>query len=110
VAYWEKYGKYPELVRHKCGNSKCRNPDHLIEGNHKDNALDKRGNFPEIFEQKWVEYCGDVMKLTGHFGWKGNCKTKGGMVSTSVYEWEKKLNLRDRYREILASNKDRKIY
>jgi hypothetical protein len=59
---------------------------------------------------KWVEYCGDVMKLTQYFGWKGNCKIKGKMVSTSVYEWEKKLNLRDKYREILASNKDRKIY
>jgi predicted GIY-YIG superfamily endonuclease/predicted DNA-binding protein YlxM (UPF0122 family) len=109
VAYWEKYGKYPELVRHKCNNSKCRNPDHLTEGNHKDNAIDKRGDFPKVFEQKWLEYSADVMKLTKYFGWKGNCRVKNELVSISVYAWEKKLHLRDKYREVLASNQDRKI-
>lgn len=108
VAYWEKYGEYPELIRHKCGNKKCRNPDHLEPGNHKDNALDRRGDFPEIFEKKWVELGGDIAKLSKHFGWKGNCRLRGKLVSSVVYGWEKKLNLRDKYPEILASNKNRK--
>lgn len=108
VAYWEKYGKYPELIRHKCGNSKCRNPDHLIEGNYRDNAIDKRGDFPEEFENKWKEFGGDLFKLTEYFGWKANCRVKNSMVSASVYRWEKELNLRTKYPEILAANKDRK--
>jgi len=107
VAYWEKYGEYPELVRHKCGNSKCRNPDHLIKGNHRDNALDKRGDFPEIFEKKWLEFGGNVAKLTEYFEWKPNCYLKDCKVSASVYLWEKKMNLRDKYPEILSSRSNR---
>lgn len=109
VAYWEKYGEYPELVRHKCNNKRCRNPDHLIEGNHRDNALDKRGDFPERFTQKWREFGGNVAKLTKYFGWKPNVKLKGSMVASCVYEWEKKLNLRNMYPEILSNNADRKF-
>jgi hypothetical protein len=109
VAYWEKYGEYPELIRHKCNNPRCRNPDHLVRGNYRDNAMDKRGDFPDNFEKKWKEFGGDVAKLTQYFGWKPNCCLKNGKVSTSVYEWEKKLGLRDKYPEILASNGDRKI-
>lgn len=109
VAYWEKYGEYPELIRHKCDNKKCRNPDHLAEGTHRDNALDKRGDFPERFREKWVEFGGNVAKLSEYFGWKPNVKLKGGSASSCVYEWEKKLNLRDRYPEVLGNNKDRKL-
>lgn len=108
IAYWEKYGEYPELIRHKCGNKKCRNPDHLIEGNHRDNATDKRGDFPERFEKKWVEFRGNVTKLSEYFGWKGNCRLGNQMVSSCVYEWEKKLNLRSKHQGILETNKDRK--
>lgn len=110
VAYWEKHGEYPELIRHKCNNSKCRNPDHLIEGNHRDNAIDKRGDFPETFEKKWLEFGGNVAKLTQYFGWKPNCCLKNGRVSASVYEWEKKLNLRDKYPEVLGNNPNRKLF
>jgi len=70
VAYWGKYDKYPELIRHKCNNTKCRNPDHLIKGNHRDNAIDKRDFFPKEFERKWLGLYGDVEKLTEYFGWK----------------------------------------
>lgn len=109
VAYWEKYGEYAELIRHKCGNSKCRNPDHLIKGNYRDNAIDKRGDFPETFEKKWIEFGGNVIKLTQHFGWKPNCRIKDSrIVSSCVYDWEKKLNLRNKYPEILEANRDRK--
>lgn len=110
VAYWEKYGEYPELIRHKCNNSRCRNPDHLIKGNYRDNALDKRGDFPETFEKKWLEFEGNVAKLTEYFRWKPNCYLKDCKVSSSVYEWEKKLNLRDKYPEILRNNSNRKSF
>lgn len=29
-----------ELIRHKCNNPECTNPEHLLTGNHKDNADD----------------------------------------------------------------------
>lgn len=109
VAYWEKHGKYPELIRHKCDNKKCRNPDHLIEGNYRDNAIDKRKDFPEKFMQKWEEFGGGVVKLTEYFGWKPNVRLKDQMVSSCVYDWEKKLNLRNMYPEILSNNPDRKF-
>jgi len=100
VAYWEKYGEYPELVRHMCNNSACYNPDHLMKGNHRENNLDKRGDFPEKFERDWVRLEGDLGKLTDLYGWKGNCKRKGRRVSTAAYGWEKSLDLRNKYPEI----------
>jgi hypothetical protein len=42
--YFEKYnGVIPRglIVRHTCDNRKCINPDHLVMGTHKDNALDR---------------------------------------------------------------------
>lgn len=109
VAYWEKYGEYPELIRHKCNNTKCRNPDHLIKGNHRDNAIDKRGSFPKEFERKWLELYGDVEKLTEYFGWKNNCGWGDKKISASVYAWEKKLDLRDKHQKILGNNTNRKL-
>jgi hypothetical protein len=102
IAYWEKHGTYPELIRHKCDNRGCYNADHLEEGNHRDNALDKRGDFPERFEKKWLEFKGDVVKLTEEFEWKPNMNIiKGGGGSASVYEWEKKLGIRNKYPDII---------
>jgi len=103
VAYWHKHGEYVELVRHMCDNPKCFNPEHLAAGNHRQNNLDRRGDFPEEFERKWLECKGDVIKLTEEFGWKANAKLKDGGVSCSVYEWEKKLDLRNKYPEIVKN-------
>lgn len=110
IAYWEKYAEYPELVRHLCDNRKCYNPEHLAAGNHRDNSLDKRGDFPQEFEKKWVEYEGDLIKLTEEFGWKTNTKLKEGLASSVVYEWEKKLGIRDKYPEIVQKRFSRQIY
>ena len=109
VAYWEKYGEYPELIRHKCNNPKCYNADHLESGNHRDNSLDRRGDFPEVFEKAWVELNGDMIKLTEHFSdrWIANSRSLGTMVCGQIYGWEKKLGLREKYPEILDGNKDR---
>jgi hypothetical protein len=105
VAYWEKYGEYPELIRHLCDNPKCRNPDHLAKGNYRDNALDKRGDFPIEFEKVWIECCGDLKILSDHFSdrWSANQEWKGEMVSYSVYSWEKKLGLVEKYPDIVEA-------
>jgi hypothetical protein len=110
VAYWEKYGEYPELIRHLCNNRKCYNADHLIKGNHRDNALDKRGGFPEEFESKWLEFGADLYKLSDYYGdrWKKNVLLKDGKVSGMVYAWEKKLNLRKKYPEVIRNNTNRR--
>jgi len=42
VSYWKKHGTYPHLIRHTCNNRICMNPDHLLPGNYKDNAEDKK--------------------------------------------------------------------
>lgn len=110
VAYWAKTGQYPELVRHVCDNPKCYNEDHLVAGNHRDNALDKRKGFAEEFELKWLEYGADLLKLNDYYSgkWKANMKLAGSNVSTALYSWEKKLRLREKYPEIMRNNKDRK--
>ncbi len=43
VAYTLEYGEIAEkkLVRHKCDNNKCINPEHLELGTHKDNMNDR---------------------------------------------------------------------
>ena len=49
-----------------------------------------------------MEFKGDVVKLTAEFGWKPNMKmTKEREGSTSVYEWEKKLGIRNKYPDIV---------
>jgi hypothetical protein len=110
VAYWEKHGEYPELVRHLCNNPKCYNADHLAKGNHRDNALDKRGDFPQEFESKWLEFGADLYKLSDYYGdrWKKNMELKDGKVSRMIYEWEKKLDLRKKYPDIIKNNMDRR--
>lgn len=110
VAYWAKTGQYPELVRHVCNNPKCYNEDHLVAGNHRDNALDKRKGFAEEFELKWLEYGADLLKLNDYYSgkWKANMKLAGSNVSTALYSWEKKLGLREKYPEIMRNNKDRR--
>lgn len=111
VAYWEKYGEYAELIRHKCGNSKCRNPDHLIKGNYRDNALDKRGDFPIEFENKWLEFEADLVLLSNYYGgkWLKNMNLGNTRISRQIYEWEKKLNLREKYPDVIKNNKNRRF-
>lgn len=109
VAYWDEYGEYAELVRHRCNNSKCYNPKHLEKGSHRENMLDRRGDFPEEFERKWLQYEGDVVKLTEEFGWKANTTLKDGTGSCSVYEWEKKLGLREKHKYIVKRRQHNKF-
>jgi len=48
------HGYTPDVVRHSCDNPCCYNPDHLLGGDHKDNARDReernRGN--QMFGQR----------------------------------------------------------
>jgi hypothetical protein len=111
VAYWEKTGEYPELIRHKCGNGRCFNPDHLEKGSHRQNSLDKRGNFPKEFEEKWIEFGADLNKLTQYFAdrWSGSQMWCGKKVSYATYKWEKELKLKEKYPDILDSNRNRRF-
>ena len=99
MAYWHKYGKYVELVRHLCDNPKCYNPEHLAEGNHKQNGLDRRGDFPKEFERKWLECGGDLNDISQYFAskgrWNPNQDWKGRKVSFSVYEWREEARFKE---------------
>lgn len=109
VAYWEKHNKYPELIRHMCGNSVCYNPEHLAEGSCRANNLDKRGDFPKEFEKVWVDNQGDLLKISEYYSdkWARNQMWKGHKVSYAVYSWEKKLKLNIKYPEIIKARRNR---
>jgi hypothetical protein len=40
IAFFEAYGWWPEVVRHKCDNPACYEPSHLMGGNQADNVRD----------------------------------------------------------------------
>ena len=109
LSYYKTYGEYPELIRHMCDNKACVNPKCLKKGSHQQNGLDKSREFRKEFEYWWFHYGGDGIKLTEHFGWKANCELAGNRaLSTAVYEWERKLGLRDKYKHLYARRLDSK--
>ena len=78
ASFYKATGEYPELVRHKCNNKRCVNPDHLEVGSHSDNAKDVNKNKWYLFKIKWEEYNGDFVKLTEYFGYKKNYTAADG--------------------------------
>jgi hypothetical protein len=48
ISVFKHSGEYPELVRHKCNNRRCVNPEHLEGGSYRENARDKQIQF--VFE------------------------------------------------------------
>ena len=38
--YFKTHGVWPEICRHTCDNSRCINPDHLVNGTVQDNIAD----------------------------------------------------------------------
>lgn len=44
-----------QLIRHKCNNRRCCNPDHLEVGSYRDNGLDKKRAEMALFEKRFVE-------------------------------------------------------
>jgi hypothetical protein len=95
LSYYIHKGEYPPLLRHKCDNKSCVNPDHLESGSHRQNGLDKSRDFRKDFEYWWLEYSRDIKKLTEHFGWSS---------TGAALEWERKLGLREKYPEIYWEN------
>lgn len=94
VSYYKYYGEYPELIRHKCNNRSCVNPNHLEAGSYRDNAIDTHVDKWNEFRNKWKEFNGDYVKLTEYFGYKKNCKSKNGdMYSLQISKIVKKLEL-----------------
>lgn len=109
LSYYKTYGEYPELIRHMCDNKACVNPKCLKKGSHQQNGLDKSREFRKEFEYWWFHYGGDGVKLTEHFGWKANCELAGNRAfSTAVYEWERKLGLRKKYKHLYTRRLDSK--
>lgn len=103
-SYYKATGEYPELIRHKCDNRLCVNPDHLESGSHEQNGLDKSKQFRKDFEYWWLRYECDVSKLTEHFGFKKSQKNG----SPQIYHWEKQLGLRDKYKDLFESVRSRR--
>lgn len=95
LSFYIGYGEYPPLIRHKCDNKSCVNPDHLESGSHRQNQLDKSKDHRKDFEYWWLEYERDIKKLTEHFGWSS---------TGAALEWERKLGLREKYPEIYWEN------
>lgn len=94
ASFYKATGEYPELVRHKCNNKRCVNPDHLEGGSHSDNAKDVNKNKWYLFKIKWEEYNGDFVKLTEYFGYKKNyTATDGRKYYAGMRKIAKKLGL-----------------
>ena len=98
--YYDATGHWAQLVRHKCDNKACCNPDHLQEGSHRQNNLDKFVESDKEFERVWIELEGDPVKITERLGYKTNIETLSGPVSNHVYAKIRKLKLKDRFPEI----------
>lgn len=90
VMYYKYNNSYPSLIRHKCDNKKCVNPDHLIEGSVKENNLDKSKHFNKEFEEVWILNNGDRKKIKEHFGY-----------DIQISHYESKLNLLKKYIDII---------
>jgi len=104
LSYYKATGEYPELIRHKCDNRLCVNPDHLESGSHQQNGMDKSKQFRKDFEYWWLRYEGDIAKLTEHFGFKKNQK----VGSSQIYYWERNIGLRDKYKDLFESVRTRR--
>lgn len=59
LAWFYTYGEWPTsiLLRHSCDNRKCCNPNHLLEGTHKDNMADalSRGRIAVGSQVPWAK-------------------------------------------------------
>lgn len=55
------------VIRHKCKNRKCCNPEHLISGSCRDNSLDIKKIERDLFEKRFVETKYNVEELSKEF-------------------------------------------
>ena len=99
VSFFIKTGKIPTLVRHKCNNGLCVNPDHLDEGSYADNSKDfidskthkeKKKKQEKEFETLWIQHNGDI----------GAIASKTSYGKNRCYYYQKILKLKDKYPNI----------
>ena len=74
--YYDTHGVFPEVVRHKCDNPRCINPDHLEAGSYSDNMQD-------MFERNR----------------QGDCRNFGKSNGRTVLTDEAVLDIRTNYRK-----------
>ena len=96
--YKELFGEIPEglVVRHKCDNPACVNPEHLELGTHQDNTNDKikrgrfrqgnvygsKNNFAKLTEEQVLEIRKTHIKGVGSR--KGNTKELANKYGVSI--------------------------
>jgi hypothetical protein len=94
ISFYKYYGEYPALIRHKCNNRLCINPEHLEHGSYKENAIDTYKHKWQLFAEKWHEYDGNYVKLTEFFGYKKNyTAANGDKYYSGIITIAKKLGL-----------------
>jgi predicted nucleic acid-binding Zn-ribbon protein len=79
-----------KIIRHKCNNKKCCNPDHLISGSYRDNVLDIKREEMKLFEKKFFETNCDINILLQEFK----------ISRSGIYSRIRKNGLREQYLEI----------
>jgi hypothetical protein len=109
VMYYKEYKEYPKLIRHTCHNRLCMNPNHLLSGSSRQNANDSKIIRDKDFETAYVEFEGDKIKLTKHFGFKPT-KNRGKQLKYSYYvnTHIKNLGLREKYPQFIPEKVKRK--
>lgn len=102
LSYFIKHGQVPQLVRHLCNNKRCVNPDHLIDGSHKQNRDDYYNSDEYIdwlntkekdFTQLWIKYDSHAPSIVANSDYSIH----------QCYYYQKKFKLKEKYPNVKHS-------